>query len=72
MSEKCVWVLEVGVLNAKGDRVSSWGIWQAYTTRGEAVAARDEQTGGRIRESLQFLRATRRVVKYVPKEAPRG
>lgn len=67
MSQKCVWVHEVGVLAATKDRIDKWDIWEAYTTKREALA--ELRTDFKNRPSwvtARFHKATNRVRKYVP------
>jgi hypothetical protein len=54
MSQKCVWVLEVGILHPTEDRIAKWEIWEAFTTKSGAFAVRGKPS------------TNWRVVKYVP------
>jgi hypothetical protein len=61
-----VWVLEVAVLHATKPEIAWWEVWSAHNSRAEAVRARDNPQIGKLKVSERFLKATRRIRKYVP------
>jgi hypothetical protein len=70
MTQKCVWVLEIGVLAAAKDRIASWDIWEAYTTKREAQDELRRDFKNRASwVTAKFHKATNRIRKYVPERA---
>lgn len=58
----CVWVLEIAVLTAKGDRIAYWEIWEAFNTKSEAVS--EQRKNGQSK--LPKIGSWQRIRKYVP------
>lgn len=69
MAKMCVWVREVGVLSAKGDRIVKWEIWEAFNTLVEAKKDwRHDLNNLPSWETVKFFKNTNRIRKYVPEK----
>lgn len=63
MSQRYVWVLELGIFGSRGHKITKWEPWESFNTRAEAVERRD---------CLTVPKTGWRIVKYVPAQANRG
>lgn len=65
MKRNCVWVIEVGVLNAVRDTIRKWEVWSSWNTlqeaRNELRKMRDSKPSW---ESAKFFDETARIKKY--------